>query len=317
MRGLSAPIVRITAAYFGLALVMTWPLAGGLGRDVPGDLGDPLLNLWILGWGAEHLPQLVSGQLSGSEFWNANIFHPEPLALAFSEHLFGQVLQILPIYWLTGNLLLAYNGLFLATFVLSGLGMYLLVREWLDADRSAICWPAFVAGVIYAFVPYRIAQLAHIQSLSSQWMPLAIYGFVRFIRGGGSGWRPLALGAAALLMQNWSCGYYLIYFSPFIVLIVMQQVLAGGRGSDWRMWAAFAAAAGFVTAGTWPFLSLYPKRSACTGSRGHSTKSSAFRLMSTAMRRHRRRCGSGGGCRRTRSPRASCSSVSCRGVWRS
>ena len=36
---------------------MTWPLALGLARDVPGDLGDSLLNMWILGWGAEHCPR--------------------------------------------------------------------------------------------------------------------------------------------------------------------------------------------------------------------------------------------------------------------
>jgi hypothetical protein len=41
------------ALYLLLTLVMTWPLAAGLTRDVPGDLGDSLLNLWILGWDAE------------------------------------------------------------------------------------------------------------------------------------------------------------------------------------------------------------------------------------------------------------------------
>ena len=113
---------------------MTWPLAAGLARDVPGDLGDSLLNMWILGWGAEHLPRLLTGRSAGRDFWNANIFHPEPLALSFSEHLFGQVLQILPVYHLTGNLILCYNLLFLSTFVLSAFGMYLLVR---DLDRRS------------------------------------------------------------------------------------------------------------------------------------------------------------------------------------
>ena len=85
--------------------------------------------MWILGWGAEHVPQLLTGSIGWREFWNANIFHPEPLALAFSEHLFGQTLQILPVYWLTGNIILCYNLLFISTFALSAFGMYLLVRD--------------------------------------------------------------------------------------------------------------------------------------------------------------------------------------------
>lgn len=229
---------------------MTWPLAAGMTQDVPGDLGDSLLNIWILGWGAEQLPRLLTGQLSLGEFWNANVFHPEPLVLSLSEHLFGQVLQILPVYHLTGNLILCYNLLFLSSFVLSGLGMYLLVRDLTGNPHAA-----FIAGVIYAFVPFRIAQVAHIQSVSSQWMPLALYGFRRFLTT--DRYRALAGGTAALLMQNWSCGYYMVFFAPFVVLFVAHQVVAAGRGRDWRVWLAFVVAGLLVTAGTAPFLWLY------------------------------------------------------------
>ena len=155
---------------------MTWPLALGLGSDVPGDLGDSLLNMWILGWGAEHVPRLLTGAIGWSEFWNANIFHPEPLALALSEHLFGQVLQILPVYWLTGNIILCYNLLFISTFALSAFGTYLLVRD-LTGDTRA----AFIAGLVYGFLPYRIASVPHLQVMSSQWMPFALYGINRFV----------------------------------------------------------------------------------------------------------------------------------------
>jgi hypothetical protein len=241
---------RATSSYVLITLVMTWPLAAGMTQDVPGDLGDSLLNMWILGWGAEHLPRLLTGQLSLGEFWNANVFHPEPLVLSLSEHLFGQVLQILPVYHLTGNLILCYNLLFLSSFVLSGLGMYLLVRDLTGNPHAA-----FIAGVIYAFVPFRIAQVAHIQSVSSQWMPLALYGFRRFLTT--DRYRALAGGTAALLMQNWSCGYYMVFFAPFVVLFVAHQVCAAGRARDWRVWLAFVVAGLLVTAGTAPFLWLY------------------------------------------------------------
>lgn len=250
------------ALYLLLSLVMTWPLARGIARDVPGDLGDSLLNLWILGWDAEHLPRVATGEMPLHDFWNANIFHPEPLALSFSEHLFGEAIQILPVYYLTDNLILCYNLLFLASFVLSGWGMYLLVRDLLG-EQDRFSGAAFVAGLIFAFVPFRIAQVAHIQSVNAQWMPLALYGFRRFIVSGPDGagdrlrLRPLIGGSAALLMQNWSCGYYLIFFAPFVPIAVVHQMITAGRALDWRRWIAFVVAAIVVAAGTWPFLSLY------------------------------------------------------------
>lgn len=252
---------RIAAVtYAALALVLTWPLALGMGRDVPGDLGDSLLNMWILGWGAEHVPKLLTGAISWSQFWNANIFHPDPLALALSEHLFGQTLQILPVYWLTGNIILCYNLLFISTFALSAFGTYLLVRD-LTGDKRA----AFIAGLVYGFLPYRIASVPHVQVMSSQWMPFALYGFNRFIslpRRSEPGFgraqaAALAGGTAALVMQNWSCGYYLLYFAPFVPLFVVHRMWTEGRLKDVRIWISLAAAAVVTLACALPFLLPY------------------------------------------------------------
>ncbi|MDP2055459.1 MAG: hypothetical protein Q8L75_17605, partial [Acidobacteriota bacterium] len=248
-------------AYTLFSILLTWPLAAGLGSDVPGDLGDSLLNMWILAWGAEHLPQLVTGAMSWSQFWDANIFHPAPLSLALSEHLFGQVLQILPIYWLTGNIILCYNLLFLSTFVLSAFGAYLLVYD-LTGDRRA----AFIAGLVYGFLPYRIASVPHLQVLSSQWMPFALWGLNRFVAGGAGGagsYRALAFGTGALVMQNWSCGYYLLYFAPFVPLFVLHRMWAvstpGTLGTlgTFRTWAGLITAAAGTLILTVPFLLPY------------------------------------------------------------
>ena len=159
-----------------LAIVATWPLARGLGRDVPADLGDPVLVMWVLAWDCEQLLAILRGDFSRlATFFDANIFHPAPLTLAYSEHFIAQAVQILPVCALTGNPILCYNLLFLSTFVLSGLGAYLFVRELTGNPRAA-----FVAGLLFAFAPYRLPQSSHLQVLSSQWMPFALYGFRRF-----------------------------------------------------------------------------------------------------------------------------------------
>lgn len=236
--------------YFALAVALTWPLVLGIGSDVPGDLGDSLLNMWILGWGAEHVPKLLIGSISWSQFWNANIFHPDPNALALSEHLFGQTLQILPIYWLTGNIILCYNLLFISTFALSAFGTYLLVRD-LTGDRRA----AFIAGLIYGFLPYRTASVPHLQVMSSQWMPFALYGLNRFVTTGSR--RALLGGTGALVMQNWSCGYYLLYFAPFVPLFALHRMSTLGTVHTKRTWGYLIAAGAATLVLALPFLLPY------------------------------------------------------------
>ena len=102
------------AAYVAITIAATWPLARGLARDVAWDLGDPVLNMWILAWDCEQLRAILGGDFSRfSTFFDANIFYPAPLTLAYSEHLIPQALQVLPVYLVTRDPILCYNLLFL------------------------------------------------------------------------------------------------------------------------------------------------------------------------------------------------------------
>ena len=76
-----------------------------------------------------------------------------------------------PVQWLTGNPVLAYNIAFLFSYVLAGSGMYLLAVS-ITGNRLA----AVVSGVAFAFLPYRVAQLPHLQMLMFGWMPIGLWG---------------------------------------------------------------------------------------------------------------------------------------------
>lgn len=248
------------AAYLALAIVATWPLARGLGRDVPSDLGDPVFVMWAIAWDCQQLLAILRGDFSRlATFFDGNIFHPLPLTLAYSEHFIAQAVQILPVWALTGNPILCYNLLYLSTFVLSGLGAYLFVRELTGDPRAA-----FVAGVLFAFAPYRFPQSSHLQVLSSQWMPFALYGFRRFFdsidghtgsRGGR--WRPLLGAAAALVAQNLSCTYYLMFFAPFVVAYVAWEIWRRRLWLRTPLWLQLVAAAIVVAILTVPLLLPY------------------------------------------------------------
>src|SRR5262245_62250641 len=81
-----------------LALGLLWPLSAQVSRRLydPNTFtggflaqGDVQLNSWILAWDAH---AIGTGNVRG--LFDANIFYPEPNALAYSEHMLG----VLPVF---------------------------------------------------------------------------------------------------------------------------------------------------------------------------------------------------------------------------
>ena len=118
------------ATVFTIAtLIVTWPVAEDPFNYIAGDVADPVLNAWVLGWGAEALRTLQN-------VWNAPIFFPYENTLAYSEHLIGVAWPLAPVMWVTKSPVFMYNVAFLLSFVLAGSGMYLLTRT-LTGRRDA------------------------------------------------------------------------------------------------------------------------------------------------------------------------------------
>lgn len=234
-----------------LTLVMTWPLAAHVTRSLASDYGDPLFGTWLIGWVAGQITRALAGDLSALRtFWDANIFFPAPNALAFAEHLVGETIQVLPIYWLTGNLLLCYNAAFLLSFALCGFGMYL----WI-ADLTSSAAAGIAAGVFFAFSEYRLVyEASHLQTLSDQWLPLALFGLHRFVVRRSR--RALVGGAAALVLLNLSAGFHMLFDQPFVVAFVIADLAWHGRLRDVRAWTELAGAGAAVALLTLPF--AYP-----------------------------------------------------------
>ena len=166
-----------------LTLLGTYPLVRDAASAIPSDLGDPVLNAWILGWDADRIRHGFQG------LWNAPNYFPYPQTLTYSEHLLGIALLTAPVQWISGNPVLAYNFAVVVSYVLAGTGMYLLALS-LTGSRLA----AVVSGVAFAFVPYRVAQLPHLQVLMAGWMPLSLFALHRYF---DSGSRLALLGFAA------------------------------------------------------------------------------------------------------------------------
>jgi hypothetical protein len=208
-RRLEAPIV--VSAFLALSILATYPLITHLGNTLPGDLGDPLLGAWILGWDADRLKHGLAG------VWDAPILFPDRHTLAYAEHLLGIGIFVAPVIWATGNPIAGHNVAFLLSYVLAGSGMYLLARS-LTGRRDA----AFLAGMAFAFGPPRAAQLSHLQVLASGWMPIALWGLHRFFAARSIG--ALLVFAAAFAIQSLSNGYFMYYLAIPVAIVIMYEM---------------------------------------------------------------------------------------------
>jgi hypothetical protein len=163
---------------------------------------------------------------------------PMPGAMALSEHLVGLSLVATPLQLAGANPVTAYNVCLLLTYTLSGFFAYLLVHRLTGSKLAGLC-----AGLAFGFSPYRASQLAHIQVLSAQWMPLALLGMHAYLTTGRPLW--LVVLGIAWLVQALSNGYYLLFFPVLIVLWLLWFV-------DWRN----APRRGLAIAAAWIAASL-------------------------------------------------------------
>ena len=195
-----------------LSLVLTYPLALHL-ADAVEDRQDALLNVWITAWDGH---QLLNDPL---DLFDANIFHPYPRTLAYSELLLGNGLLALPVTAATGNSVLGYNVALLLSFVLSGLGMYLLVLRLTGSPGAGL-----VAGTIFCFSAYRMTNLAQAQLLTTQWMPFALLAFLQLMRQPKA--RYVATFVLFFCLQALSSFYYAILLAMAVAGLVIWQFAA-------------------------------------------------------------------------------------------
>ena len=184
--------------FLALAVVFTAPISLAPHERVAND-GDPLHISWILAWDAHQLIR------DPAHLFDSNSFYPYRSSLAFSEHLLGIAVFAAPVFYLSGNALLAQNISLLLTLALSATGMYLLAREILGRTDAAV-----LAGMIFAFHTYNFHEVPRIQLLSAQWFPLALLHLHRTFLTGRR--RDAALFGLYFVLQGLASTYYLFYF---------------------------------------------------------------------------------------------------------
>jgi hypothetical protein len=203
-RAVALQTIAAAIAYVVLAIAYTWPLPHALTTEIAIDPWDPILNATVLWWNATHLP-------FSTAWWNAPQFYPSAGVSAFTENLMGISVIASPVYWITGSPIAAYNSAFFLTWPLSGFFTYLLVRHLTRRSDAA-----FLAGLVYAFVPYRIAELGHVQVLATYGLPLVLLGLHGYMSDRRPRW--LVLFSAAWIVQSLANGYFMLFGAVLVGL---------------------------------------------------------------------------------------------------
>jgi hypothetical protein len=188
------------AGYVALTMAVYWPVVANPRSRVLGDSGDGAFYLWEMWW----LPRDV---LHGRNPFHADaLFHPFGADLGFNTILAPVNLASWPLQKLLG-LAMAGNVVQLGAAVLTGLGTYLLTRQ-VGAARI----PAFVAGAIFTFTPYRMGQApGHWNLNHTEFLVFGLWALLRLYERPTRG-RAAALGALVALTL-WSDGYYSVFLA--------------------------------------------------------------------------------------------------------
>jgi len=211
-------LIGTLSLFIVLTITMTYPQFLHM-KDALHDAGDPLLNLWAMSWVAHQLPT------APVHLFDANIFAPNRWTLAYSETLLAPTVVAAPLLWMGMPSIAVYNVVLLSGFVLSGVGAALLVRELTHHTSAAI-----VAGVIFAFLPFRFDHLAQLQLQQAEWIPLSLWAFHRTMRTGR--WRDALWVGVFFAGQMLSCMYYGIFLAAYLVVVggaVLLTTVAGVR----------------------------------------------------------------------------------------
>jgi len=239
----------ITGLYVALTAVMTWPQLPRLATHTAED-PDVFFNLWRLRWIHRALTT------APDRLFDGNLFYPEPGVLAMSDALLLQGVLALPLFLAGLPPVLVHNLLLLGAIVASGAGMFVFARH-VSGSRTA----AILAGIVFAFAPYRFEHYMHMELQWAVWIPWTFWALQRTFETGTL--RFGVLTGIFIALQMLSAIYYGIFLGMFVAVIGCVQLLRVPRTrfvSTLRSLAAGAAIAAAVSAAySIPYQSVAPR----------------------------------------------------------
>ena len=206
------------AIYLVIALIIFAPITANMSHTAPGTGGDTFQNLWDIWW-----VDYATFTLHTS-IWYTNLLYPPlgyPQGVSLAYQTMSPIGALLSLPFQLVNIVFAYDSLFLMSFAVSGLTMFILA-EYLTKNRYA----AFIAGIIFSFSAFHIAEaFAHIDWMFVAWVPLALYFFLRMLNGENNFLNPIGLGIALVLVTFMGDIEQLLMTTFMFIIIILAYLV--------------------------------------------------------------------------------------------
>lgn len=233
----------VFATFCFFTAVLTWPYVTRL-RDAVVDPGDPYLISWILWWDYH---QTFTDPI---HLFHSNLFYPLRYTLAFSEHSYGIAMFFFPLFAMGARPLTVHAIAMFFGFVTCGYGAFRLARTLTGSNGAA-----WVAGIIFAFIPFRFGLMSQVAYLWSMWIPLVFEALVLFARARTKK-RAVWLGVAFFMSGITTISWFTLSLVPFVVSAAILLT----RHNTWRdreFWRRGALALGLASLALLPFMLPY------------------------------------------------------------
>lgn len=217
--------------------LFTFPLILNLTSGLPGQLlEDRDQNLWNLWWVKESILHLRN------PFHTDYIYYPDGVSLYFHTLNPLNGLISLPIQLIFGTLS-AYNFIVFFSFIMAGLGSYLLLLYLSNHPPAAFC-----ASLIFVFAPYHMGTLKGLlQLISLEWLPFYILFLLRATRHPSSKpckyrWADIAAASLCLVFITLTDWYYTMFLIGFTMVYLTWEIVVAmfGKARENRRTIDFA-----------------------------------------------------------------------------
>lgn len=233
---LSLPrLLVVLGGFTVLTVIFFWPWVAHLSTALIGPPEDNMQDFWN------------SAHAAGARSWRDFVFtrqmrFPEGTSLTYAGFAWPQVFAVALLSKIFGaefsTLVALHNITLLASFPLGAAAMFYLARHLLG-DVPGRDIGAAVAGFIFAFNPWHVAQAMHHAHVTGiEFLPLFVLFYLKALEQ--RSWRLLFAAAAMAALGALNCWYYFFYAFYFLAFHLLYLRV---HNAKWpRGWALIAPA---------------------------------------------------------------------------
>jgi hypothetical protein len=208
-------VLIVSLLFLAIAIGFNFDLIRHFSSSIPGraDYTDGPFFMWNIWW----VKKAILAHIS--PYFTSIVFYPQNVNLSFHTlTVFFGIISFIPEYFL--SLVKIYNLIYILSFIMSGLGTYLVIN-YLTKNKLA----SFLGGVIFAFTPYIFGHIyaGHLNLVNIWTLPFFVYFLYLFYEN--NSWKNLAFLTFVVVAQTYIDFHYLLFMFMATIIFVIWRLI--------------------------------------------------------------------------------------------